>query len=203
MTAVVLAAGLDDVAEYFQRLPEIATEAAYFAVNDTSRDSVPLLKRHMRKQINFPSNYLNHDRLAVRRRATRTTLEAVISGRDRPTSLARFAEGATLDNSRGRPIFIRVKGQGGEQIKLKRAFLVKLRNNNVGLAIRLPAGQKPDNAYKPVPLTRGGGQETGAWLLYGPSVDQVLGNVKGDVQDDILEMLSKNWIRHFERLSRV
>ncbi len=201
MSAIVLATGLKEFARFAEELPELATQAAYLAVNDTSRDAVPLLKREMRKQINFPSKYLNQDRLSVRRKATRVSLEAVISGRDRPTSLARFAPGATAENSRKRPIYVKVKGSGGQE-RLNRAFIVDLKNGNRGLAIRLPKGEAPRDAYKPVPLTRGGGKSTGAWLLYGPSVDQVLKSVSGDVSSELTDMLDKNFLRQFNRLTR-
>lgn len=200
MTVSVLAEGLLDFKRYVEELPDLATEAAYFAVSDTTRDALPLLKRTARKQINFSNAYLNSDRLGIRKRPTRVTLESVISGRDRPTSLARFAEGATVQNSRKRPIVVRVKA--GQKKTLNRAFLVNLRNGNVGLAIRLPKGQSPSSAYKPVPLTRGGGKETGAWLLYGPSVDQVLRGVSDDVSPEIMEMLNRNFLRQFTRLTR-
>lgn len=200
MTVQVLANGLSDFTRFVTELPEIATEAAYLAVNETTRDAQPLLKRKMRSQINFSNAYLNSDRFGVRRKATRVSLEAVISGRDRPTSLARFAEGATVENSRKRPIILRVKA--GQKKTLNRAFLVNLRSGNIGLAIRLPKGQVPNAAYKPVALTRNKGQETGAWLLYGPSVDQVLRGVSDESAPDINEMLSKNFFRQFTRLTR-
>lgn len=199
MTAVILAAGLKEFARFAEQLPDIAEAAAVFAVNDTSRDAVPLIKRHMRQQVNFPSNYLNSERLGIRRKATRANIEAVISGRDRPTSLARFAEGATPRNTRRQPIFVKVKT--GRTVRLDKAFLLTLRNGNIGLAIRLPKGQEPDRAYKPVQLTRGGGQAQGAWLLYGPSVDQVMQGVATDVQGDIGSTLSRNFLRHFSRLA--
>ncbi len=201
MTAVILAAGLKEFARFAEQLPDIAEAAAVFAVNDTSRDAVPLIKRHMRAQINFPSNYLNSERLGIRRKATRANIEAVISGRDRPTSLARFAEGATPQkrNTPKRPIFVKVKT--GKTVRLDKAFMLTLRNGNLGLAIRLPKGQEPDRAYKPVQLTRGGGKAQGAWLLYGPSVDQVMQGVASEVQGDIGSTLSRNFLRHFSRLS--
>lgn len=200
MSVSILANGLGDFTRFVTELPETAVEAAYLAVNETTRDVQPLLKRKMRQQINFSNAYLNADRFGVRRKATRATLEAVISGRDRPTSLARFAEGATVANSRKRPIIVRVKA--GQKKTLNRAFLVNLRNGNIGLAIRLPKGQSPSSAYKPVPLTRGGGKETGAWLLYGPSVDQVLRGVSDEVAPDVNDMLSRNFFRQFTRLTR-
>ena len=202
MTATVLAVGLGDFAKYVDELPDLMVEAARMAVNDTSRDTVPMIKRRMRKEVNFPSGYLNKERLSVRRKATRVRLEAVIAGRDRPTSLARFAPGAKphVRGSVKRPIFVKVKA--GDARKMDRAFIVELRNGNLGLAIRLPKGETPREAYKPVALTRGGGRPTGAWLLYGPSVDQVMKGVADETQDDVLDMLNRNFARHLSRLTR-
>lgn len=200
MTALIIAKGLDEALQFVSSVPELAEEAAFFAVNDTARGSVPLIKRTMRKQINFPGSYLNTERLNIRQRATRTRLQATILARDRPTSLARFAEGATIANSRGKPIFVKVKTSGGAT-KMKRAFLVNLKNGNAGLAIRLPPGKVPDRAYHPVELTHGGGKSTGAWLFYGPSVDQVMKGVIPEVSDEIQNVLVKNFYRQFSRLS--
>lgn len=201
MTVAVLTKGkgLRDFVGFVEDLPDLINEAGYFTVVDTTRDALPLLRRTMESQIAFGSGYLNQDRLAVRKRPTRSSLESVISGRDRPTSLARFAKGATLQNSSRRPITVTVRT--GKQTELKRAFLVKLRNGNIGLAIRLPDGQAPDNAYKPVQLTRKGGQAQNVWLLYGPSVDQVLGGIVPDVSPEIDRMLVQNFIRQLNRLS--
>lgn len=200
MTVAVLTQGkgLQELVKFAEDLPEIINEAAYFAVVDTTRDALPLLRRTMQSQIDFPSSYLSQDRIGVRKPATRATLEAVISGRDRPTSLARFVKGEK-SVTRRRPIHVTVKA--GSQKELKRAFLVKLRNGNIGLAIRLPDGQAPDNAYKPVQLTRRGGQSQNVWLLYGPSVDQVLGNVVPDAAPDIDRMLVSNFLRQLNRLT--
>lgn len=195
MTVALISKGLDEFSQFFRELPETAVEAAYFAVNDSAESAVPMFKRQMAGQIAFPRGYLSKERLGVRRKATRATLEAVISGRDRPTSLARFAEGATPENSRKRPVIVRVKP--GKTIGLKKSFLVRLNNNNIGLAIRLPAGQRPRDAYKPVQLA------SNVYLLYGPSVDQVLqGVLDDDAGANIGDMLSRNFIRQFTRLSR-
>lgn len=199
MSIQIIATGLKDMVEYIESLPEFAEEAQALAVNDTARDEEVAIRRDMETQINFPKGYLSGERYGIRRRATRQLAEAVISGRDRPTSLARFAGGATVANSRGRPIFVRVKS--GQTVKLDRAFLIELRNGNVGLAIRLPEGQEPDKAYRPVQLTRRGGQLEPIWLLYGPSVDQVLRGVADDRAPQIAERLQKNFLRQFSRIS--
>lgn len=206
MTATIVASGLDEFARFFESVPDLAKEAAFFAVNDTSRDTVPLLKKTMRQQINFPSKYLSADRLSIRRKATRATLEATISGRDRPTSLARFAEGATPENSRRAPIIVHIK-PGRKKVLNKpsskvKAFLVRLRNNNIGLAVRLPKGETLRNSEGAVPLTRGKRPDENVYLLYGPSVDQVLQGAIPDSTSEISRMLQSNFLRQFSRLSR-
>lgn len=200
MSVSILAKSLLDVADYFDSFPEITEQAAVLAVNDAAEDTLPSVKREMRKQINFPSNYLNPSRLGIRRKAVRGSIEAVISGRDRPTSLARFAEGATPQNSRGRPIFLKVKN--GQVRKLARpdgkpsAFLVNLRSGNIGLAVRLRPGEKLENSEKAVRL------DNNVYLLYGPSVDQVLRDVADTETPDIARRVSTNFFRQFARLSR-
>jgi hypothetical protein len=207
MSVSIVANALKEVSDYFEKLPALATEAAYFAINDTARDEEVAIRREMESQVNFPSGYLRKDsRFGIRSKATLRSLQAVISGRDRPTSLARFAEGATFENSRRRPLTVRVKP--GKSTTFTRsdgkpsAFLVKLRNGNTGLAIRLPSGERPSDAYKPVPLTQKNGEETGVWLLYGPSVDQVLNGVIGDRSPKIADAVARNFFRQFDRLSR-
>lgn len=124
----------------------------------------------IRAQVNFPPSYLNPKggRLVVTQRATSTKLEARIRGRDRPTSLARFASGST----RG-PVRLEVKP--GLSKFVRRAFLIKLRSgnsdintrSNLGLAIRLKDGETLQNKRTQVKIARG------LYLLYGPSVNQV------------------------------
>jgi len=128
-------------------------------------------------------------------------IEAVIAGRDRPTSLARFAPGAQRPE-RGqplRPIIVEVKS--GKRVVLNgprssaRAFLVNLKNGNTGLAVRLPKGETLANSEKAVRL------DNNVYLLYGPSVDQVFRGVANDLSPDISAMVSRNFFRQFSRLS--
>lgn len=200
MSVAIATKGLRQFADYAEALPDLINEAAFFALVDETRDAQPLIRKTMRRQVNFPSGYLEGgQRLYVKRKPNRVTLESVIAGRDRATSLARFAEGATAQNSRKRPIFVKVKA--GQQTRLDRAFIINLKNGNTGLAIRLPRGETPDNAYRPVQLTRRGGQPQDVWLLYGPSVDQVLQGVSGDVAPDIETRLAESFFRQLSRLS--
>lgn len=200
MTASIIASGLQDFIDYTRALPGLVAEAAYFAVNDTARAAVPQISKEMRRQVAFPKGYLNKDRLGLRKKATRVNLEAKISGRDRPTSLARFAEGATPENSRKQPLILQVKP--GKKIVLNRpsaktkAFIVRLNNGNLGLAVRLAKGDVLKNSDKAKRL------DNNVYLLYGPSVDQVMQGVAGDETADILELLDRNFNRQFQRIAR-
>jgi hypothetical protein len=182
-----------DLSAYFARAPEIARKSARLALNQVA-DRIGLKKARalMRKQVAFPQGYLEDPtRFRVKKFAHETDLEAVIAGRTEPTSLARFARfgatksGAVVTVKPGRPRY------------MKRAFLIRLKNGNQGLALRLAPGE--DLANRKLPAKRFG---PGVVLLYGPSVDQVFRTVAEDVSPEALDKLSEEFIRQFVRLSR-
>lgn len=195
MSATIVATTLKDLQRYFEQLPEVAEEAAILAINDTvQREGLTLIKSDMRDQVNFPAGYLEGERLKPTRFATRGRLEAVIRGRDRPTSLARFAQGQTPANTRGQGVRVRVK-RGRTEV-LRKGFLVNLKNGNVGLAVRLKPGETLRNSQAASRLA------DNVYLLYGPSVDQVFRGVADDRADDIIDIVGQKFLRQFGRLSR-
>jgi hypothetical protein len=194
MSAFIQVSALGDLKRYFEDLPDIAQQAAALAINETaSREGLTLIRKDMRDQVNFPSGYLEGDRLRVTRKASRGALEAVIRGRDRATSLARFAKGQTPANTKGRGVRVQVKN-GRVQV-LRKAFLMPLRNGNTGLAVRLKAGESMKNSGASVAIGKN------LYLLYGPSVDQVFRGVADDRSADLMDMVSRKFLRQFARLS--
>ena len=186
--------GLADLEEYFEKLPEKAEQAAFYAVQTVSeRQGLKKVQQLMGQQINFPKGYLD-DRLRLSQRATRRNPQAIITGRDRPTSLARFAPGATPASSRIGGVVVEVKR--GKRRRLEKAFIVNLKNGNRGLAVRVKDGEKLDNSTGAVLLGRN------LYLLYGPSVDQVFRTVRDDVAPDIKTQLALEFFRQFARLTR-
>lgn len=188
-----------DAADFFRRLPDVADKAAQLAINSVAqRSGMTLIRRSVLAEIAFPKDYLNDDRLGVRKKAAPGDLEAVISARSRPTSLARFAAPGTALGSRAKiGVKVNVKGGGGAKL-LKQAWLVNLKNGNVGLAVRLKPGQTLDNRYKGVT----------AWLvqdkvalLYGPSVDQVFRDVSEKSAAPVGRMVNEEFLRQFARLT--
>jgi hypothetical protein len=128
-------------------------------------------------------------------------LVASVVGRQRPTSLARFAVGGTVGAKGG--VTVRVKGSS---TFMKDAFLVRLRQGNaltddgfnLGLAIRLKEGMtlnKRDTS-RMVHL------EQNVVLLYGPSVDQILRNEAAEAETpEIVGAIATEFFRQFARLA--
>lgn len=193
MTATIVASALDDFRSYFEQFPDVATNAAVMAVNQVAeREGLAIMVDNVSEQVRFPKGYVKA-RMKVTRKARRGSIEAVITGRDRATSLARFTGGVSIAASRGKPL--RVEIQPGKPQTLKKAFLVKLRGGNTGLAVRLGKGQELRNSEKAVKLGNN------LYLLYGPSIDQVAKGVADEYAPDIINRVGVEFLRQFARLS--
>lgn len=189
---------LRDLSQFFTAMPEVTSKAVSLAMNDVSeRKAVPAIRRETESQVAFPKGYLDSpDRLGVTKRASPNNLEVVITARDRPTSLARFAPGQTPENTRGKPLYVQVKR--GRTVRLNKAFMVRLKNGNIGLAVRLKPGESLRNKtdMKAVALANN------VYLLYGPSVDQVFRTVADSAAPEIGTQIGNEFYRQFARLSR-
>lgn len=182
-------------------LPQSIVKAARIAVNDAATRGRTAMGREVLSQVNFPTDYVapRNKRLFVSKNAKNTDLEAVITARSRPTSLARFAKQS--QPGRGKE-GVRVEVDRGAVRTLPGAFLIRLRAGsqltdtkfNMGLAVRTENG-KPPPGYRPAPLGNN------LWLLYGPSVSQVVysernnGGVATDLSPDIQQMLEDEFWR--------
>lgn len=184
--------------------------AAKIAVNQATRYAQRQAGKEIRRQIAFPAHYLTgtDGRLKITKFATDNNLEGVVGARPRATSLARFAKGRLVVGGGKRAPGAVVEVKPGSAVRLRRAFLIKLRagnsetdtQNNLGLAIRTKDGQKPSAAYKPKPIGKN------LWLLYGPSVDAAFinagskgGGVARQLSPDIIKELEREFFRQMER----
>lgn len=173
--------GLNDLSD-LENLDQKIIQSARIAVNRAATRGRTDMAKQVLTEINFPRDYVSpkNKRLYVSKNATNSTLEAVITARSRVTSLARFTK-ADRVTSRGRS-GARVELVRGAQRFIPGAFLIRLRagaadldtKSNLGLAIRTPGGVRPDNAYAPKRLGKG------LWLLYGPSVSQMIHSERND-----------------------
>lgn len=182
------------------KLPSDILRSARIAVNHAATRGRTAMARDVLSQVNLPASYVapTKERLFVSKKAS-SDLEAVITARARPTSLARFAK----QNKPGRPAAgIRVEVQRGVTRTLPGAFLIRLKQGsaltdtkaNMGLAVRTKDGRPPPG-YKPTQLGRN------LWLLYGPSVAQLIysernrGGSATELAPEIRDMLENEFYR--------
>lgn len=196
MSVVIDIEGVANLSEYFAAVPGIAAQALSLSLNDTARGTaLKAARRDITAQVNFPEGYLTAERLGVTEFATPTKLRAVITGRDRPTSLARFAKVTT--GVKGAVVTV----HPGRTRTIPRGFLVGLNRGvvaggNVGFAIRLGKGETVRNIreFNPIEIF------PDVFLLYGPSVNQVFGTVADDIKPEVASALRTEFLRQFDRL---
>lgn len=197
---VLVIDGLKEL-ESLDQLPQDIVRSARIAVNDAATRGRTRMGQDVLRQINLPADYVapRNGRLFVSKKANNSDLEAIITARSRPTSLARFAK----ENKAGRPEGgVRVEVQRGVTRTLPGAFLIKLRSGaaltdtkfNLGLAVRTRNGRPPPG-YKPAQLG------PNLWLLYGPSVSQIIysetnnGGSATELSPEIMDMMENEFFR--------
>lgn len=194
---VVAVEGLASLRD-IENLPEEILRSARQAINSVTKSTRTDSARDMQQQVAFAARYLSgaNGNLRITKQAQGTSLEARITGRKRPTSLARFATSRNVEASRRRGS-VRVAVAPGRVKTMHGAFLMRLRRGeaelgNIGLAIRLKAGESVRNKRSMKKLSKG------LYLLYGPSVDQVFRSVSADQEPKALEKLEAEFLRLME-----
>lgn len=160
--------------------------AAMVSINKTGRWAESSLRKSAYQDVNFPSGYLD-SRLNYKE-TSMSFLEGKVVGRDNPTSLARFASGSNFN--------LTISVSPGVTKKSKKMFIVNLRNGNKGLLIKLKDGEelknvKYEKAARKFSKAR---KDRNLYLLYGPSVDQVMRiNITDDFEQKLGDKLAENF----------
>ena len=194
------------IKDFEKRLEEAETKTLRAASSALNKGADYLRKRGVEevvKQVSLTRPYARKN-LTVTERAQpkHGRLSSTVTGRKRPTSLLRF-DG--VDLGRGKGVSVNVAGR---RRVIRRGFPMKLKGRggqgeNVGLAIRLPKNDRIKNkriVRKPLFKDK----DTGIWLLYGPSVDQIFRNATRPMQGfpdkvmpDTYEVIQKEFERAF------
>lgn len=191
--------------EMLALFPDRVQQAASMAINQTAkREALGRVRKDMRKQINWKESYLsNPDKTGIGRLASRKHLEATIYARDRPTMLNRFRPNPNLIPAKGKQqkgVTVRVKPNNTKV--LRKAFVVALgKSKNPAVMVRTKGGA----SEPPSGITHGGGRYISsmrAWLLYAPSIDQVMQDTAEQNADKIAQYLQNEFLRQFERLGK-
>lgn len=188
---------------YIGEMPENVKSALISALNRTADRTRTRADRKIREEVAFPASYLRpgEGRLVVSQKARAESLQAVVTGRGRPTSLARFAVGSK-PRSGNKLGSVSVTVKPGQKADINRAWIISLPgapdSKNLGLAVRTEGGP-PRGAYAPKQLKAFG---PNVWLLYGPSVDQVLFSARnnGGVVEEIAPEVMLDLEAEFGRL---
>jgi hypothetical protein len=198
--------GLDRFESLMATLPDVTTKAASMAINDAARKGRAESKREILKQVNFPSGYLGGERggrLEISQYANESRLKSVITGRFQATSLVRFVSNMATLTAKGTPgsNFMgrgkaRVQVKPGSMTVIDKAYLMRLKNGNMGFAYRPGKGGMRNTVGAKALGT------SGWYLLYGPSVNQVFNDVREDVAPSISSTLNSEFDRQFRRLTR-
>ena len=198
VTFTVEVTGLEALRE-LQEIKGRVGVSAVRAINKVARDQRSNAAKKIREQVAFQARTLgpSSGRLFVSRKASRNRLEARITARSRPTSLARFTPGRSTRQG------VRVEIKPGRVRFLRRAFFIRLPQGasltdtkfNLGLAIRLRPGERLSNKIRQVQLGRN------LVLLYGPSIQQIfLDNEGKGVAADISTQTADQLEAEFARL---
>lgn len=174
--------------EDIDNLPEDILRNARNAINKAADRARTSSDRDIRSELNFPATYLR-SRLTVRKRASGANLEAIISGRDRPTSLARFV---TNRNAKPGKAGVNVRVSSSTTKRMNSAFILQLKNGNTGLAIRLKPGASLHGSRG---AKRFSSKDGNLYILYGPSVDQAFRAVIPDQEEKTAEYLEREFLR--------
>lgn len=206
MSLLVEFDALTDLERYVDAFPAAAVKSARIALNDVAGgEGLAVYRKAILEDVDFPDGYLTTDRLGVTSKASDQNLAVTITGRQRATSLARFADpGQNPQNTRGKGVRLRVSKRGGSS-DLRAAWLVKLRsgsgegndNLNIGLAVRLKPGERLRNKRE----QRAVRLDDNVYLLYGPSVDQVFRDVAVTDTPPVLDKIASEFFRQFFRLT--
>jgi len=173
---------IDDVAQHHLVSAQRAVNKALDWTRTRSAEAI-------RSQVAFPASYLNpaEGRLIVKAYASTASLSGRIGARVDPTSLARFVKG---NPKPGAPGGVTVEIKPGRAVVMPKAFLVRLANANMGLAVRSKG--PPAGAYLPKAFSNG------LWLLYGPSISQVFDGTRAEVAPAAAEFLEQEYNRQMD-----
>lgn len=158
--------------DLLDKYPKIAS----MALNRTAKTYRTVSARTVREQVNLPASYVSpsQGRLSVSKKASESDLESRISARNRATSLSRYVKGSPRKGYHKR---LSLEIKKGKTSSIEDLVMVNLTSgdtkNNKGLAVR--SRTMPSKAYRPKRLGN-----SRLWLLYGPSVAQVLSHESDD-----------------------
>lgn len=196
----ISSAGIQGLASFVARTPEVAAEAAKLAVGDAAEWGRNLSKREMASAVNLPADALAGRRFRISQRPTTANPEAVISADNNPLGLSRFVVSQKARGAAHPKVRILVGGAtksfSDPDIKGSYSFLIPTPGgaDGVGLALRTKEPLRNSQAARKI------GRDL--YLLSGPSVNQMFGQLMPTIVPRVEAKLQTEFARQYERLIR-
>lgn len=189
-------AGIPEFERYLNEQVKNIEKAAILAVNSVAKSTYAELKRKVMGNVNLKASYLDgrdstgRKRLEISQYARQGEIVAKLVGRDRATSLARFDARKV-----GRQITVKVKNR--TRI-IKSGLLLDFRGNRL-VGLRVKKGETIRNKKLQAKKVSSS-KNTDLYILYGPSVQQVVNQVAPEIIPDIEKKLGREFLRQLRRL---
>lgn len=195
----IAAVDIEGLEGFVRRMPDVARQAQALAISDTAEWARNLAKREFLASVNLPDDAVIARRFRVSQRATVARPESTITADRNPLGLSRFVVGPKKAGTPHPRTQVRVGGSvktwsqpGGDNY----AFLIPTPNGaaGVGLAIRTKEPLRNSRAARKI------GRDL--YLLYGPSVDQMFGQMIPALIPRVRAKATAEFNRQIERLTR-
>lgn len=189
-------AGIPEFERYLNQQVRNIEKAAILTVNTVAKNTYTELKRKVMSNVNLKASYLDgrdgrgKKRLEISQYAKQGEIVAKLVGRDRATSLARFDARKV-----GRQITVKVKNR--TKI-IKSGLLLDFRGNRL-VGLRVKKGETIRNKKLQAKKVSSS-KNTDLYILYGPSVQQVVNQVAPEIIPDIEKKLGREFLRQLRRL---
>lgn len=197
---------LVDLDKMLKAFPTRTRQAASMAINQTAkREALTNVRRDMMQQVNWKARYLQ-ERTGLAQMASVNNLKATIYARDTPTMLNRFRPDPNSVPKRakkGQGTGVKVRVKPSSTKVMKRAFVHQFGGSgNIAVMVRTKGGI----SEPPKGVTSGGAKFVSsmrAWILYAPSIDQVMWGTAEQNRERIEKYLVAEFLRQFNRLNKL
>ncbi|MBT8085968.1 MAG: phage tail protein [Woeseia sp.] len=192
MTGISVRVNQQDLANVRSLLSGIkngAERAITRSLNRTMDKAQTRANQEIRKDVKLSATYVRGK--LRKQRATFSNLSASISAESRGVLLTRYKY-KELARRKGIRVWIKASGAAAT---MPGAFIVRNLKNSGATGIALPPGSK---APGPSGVIRAGGAAFD--VLHGPSVSQVLTEVKDEIQDEMADFLSAEMSKQVDLL---
>lgn len=167
-------------------------------INKTAKWAKDEISDVIYNTINFPNGYLEESNRLTNTETTEFLLRAQVKGRDKPTSLARFATGPNKD------LTVHVL-KANAPVRNFNGWRATMKNGNAGLMTAVEKGMIPKGApgARLMKSISAKNKKYDIFLLYSYSVDQAMNRVLNDKSLNLVDKVSNKMADFYKNIFEV